>query len=65
MSDQKIVKEIDIDPNTQEILAEYNRVLLDAKFRIELILKTYLNAKGIKGQSYQPTPNFDKLILVP
>lgn len=59
------LKEIDIDKNTQLLLIDLNNILHDAKLKIELILRTYLNAKGIKEQTYQPTQGFDKLILVP
>lgn len=54
---------IAIDVETQGMLRSFNQVIVEAKARIELTLKVYLNAKGIKDGEYQVSPNFDTLLL--
>ncbi|GAB63117.1 MAG: hypothetical protein DWB56_06670 [Candidatus Jettenia sp.] len=54
---------IAIDQDTQALLKNLNQILGETKAKIELILKVYLNAHGIKNGEYQVTPYFDALIL--
>ncbi len=54
--------EIDLDINTQKSLKEINSVIGEMQMRSQIIVNTYINAKGGEGE-FQLSKDFTKLIL--
>ncbi len=57
-----MLSEIKIDLNTQKALKEINSVIGEMQMRSQIIVNTYINAKGGEGE-YQLSKDFTKLIL--
>ncbi len=55
-------REIEIDLNTQKALKEINNAIGDLQIRSQIIVNTYINAKGGEGE-FQLSKDFTKLIL--
>ncbi len=53
--------DIELDVNTQNALKEINSRIAELQVRSQLIINTYINAKGGEGD-YQLSKDFTKLI---